>query len=120
MKRMIFWFIASAIVLLGLPWLTVTFVKGDSAMAVCFLLFYAVNPVYAVFAGVHAGRQIKSLWWLPMLISAFFLIGTWLMFSMGENVFILYALIYLILGITAMMLSLLIGNRTTGRQIGEN
>lgn len=34
----------SAAVMVLLPWLTVTFVRGDAAMAVCFLLFFGVNP----------------------------------------------------------------------------
>ena len=34
--------------MLMFPWLAVAFVKGDAGMAVCFLLFFAVNPLYSV------------------------------------------------------------------------
>lgn len=33
----------SAVIMLFLPWCAVTFIKGDGAMAACFLLFYAIN-----------------------------------------------------------------------------
>ncbi len=39
-KNMIIWFAVSAVLMLALPWLAVTFVKGDAGMAVCFLLFF--------------------------------------------------------------------------------
>ena len=53
MKKMIPWIIASAVIMLVFPWLAVTFVKGDGGMAVCFILFFALNPIYAIFAGAH-------------------------------------------------------------------
>ena len=33
----------SAIVMILLPFLVVTFIKGDNGMAICFILFYVVN-----------------------------------------------------------------------------
>ena len=42
----------AALVALLLPWLAVTLVRGDGGMAVCFLLFFAVNPVTAILLGV--------------------------------------------------------------------
>lgn len=94
MKKMIPWIIASAVIMLVFPWLAVTFVKGDGGMAVCFILFFVLNPIYAIFAGVQASRDVKRFWALP-----------WLHFDMGEPAFLLYALIYLLLGAAAMLLS---------------
>ena len=63
MKKMIPWIIASAVIMLVFPWLAVTFVKGDGGMAVCFILFFALNPIYAIFAGVQASRDgCISIW----------------------------------------------------------
>ena len=42
---------------------------------------------------------------LPMITAVLFLAGTWLHFDMGEPAFLLYALIYLLLGTAAMLLS---------------
>lgn len=104
-KNFILWLVASAIVMLMLPWLAVSFVKGDAGMAVCFLLFFAVNPIYSVIIGFFAGKNIKYLWSLPVISSVLFLIGTWLFFDMGETAFIIYAVIYFILGVLAMLFS---------------
>ena len=108
MKKRMLWCVSSAAVMLVLPWLAVTFVKGDGAMAVCFLLFFAVNPVYAVCAGAYAGRNIKSAWWLPVITAIFFLAGVWTFFDRGEAAFLQYALVYLLLGIAAMLISMCI------------
>ena len=107
-KNIILWFAVSAAVMLMVPWLAVTFVKGDAGMAVCFLLFFAVNPLYSVLIGAFAGKDIRRLWSLPVISSALFLIGTWIFFDMGETAFILYAAVYLALGIAVMLISMLI------------
>ena len=83
MKKMIPWIIASAVIMLVFPWLAVTF----------------------VFAGAQAGKDVKRFWALPMITAILFLAGTWLHFDMGEPAFFLYALIYLLLGAAAMLLS---------------
>ena len=105
MKKIIPWIIATAVIMLLFPWLTVTFIKVDGGMAVCFILFFAVNPICA---GAYAGKDIKKLWGLPILTALFFLVGIWLFFGMGEKVFILYALVYLFLGIVVELISMFI------------
>lgn len=60
MKKVVFWILVSALVMLILPWLAVSFVKGDNGMAVCFILFYLGNPIYSILAGVYAGKDRKS------------------------------------------------------------
>ena len=105
-KNIILWLAVSAVVMLALPWLAVTLVKGDAGMAVCFLLFFALNPLYSVIFGVFAGKDMKHLWSLPIVSAA--LIGTWIFFDMGEMAFILYAVVYLVLGIVAMLISMII------------
>ena len=107
-KNIILWLAVSAVVMLAFPWLTVIFVKGDAGMAVCFLLFFAVNPLYSVIIGAFAGKDIRHLWSLPVISAALFLIGTWIFFDMGETAFILYAAVYLIIGIMAMLISMFI------------
>lgn len=65
--------------------LTVTFVKGGAGMSVCFLLFYAVNPVYAVTAKVFAGKNIRQIWSIPVFAAVLFLAGTWIFYSAGYS-----------------------------------
>lgn len=95
----------SAGLMLLLPWLTVTLVKGDAGMGVCFLLFFAVDPVAAIAVGVFSGRDIRTAWFQPAALAAIFLAGTWLVFSVGEPAFLLYAGAYLLLGYVTMWLT---------------
>ncbi|KAI4445932.1 hypothetical protein C823_000449 [Eubacterium plexicaudatum ASF492] len=107
-KNIILWLAVSAVVMLALPWIAVTFVKGDAGMAACFVLFFALNPLYSVILGVFAGKDVKHLWSLPVISAVLFLIGTWIFFDMGEMAFVLYAVVYLALGIVTMLISMII------------
>lgn len=104
-KRTIIPLLIAALVALLLPWLAVTFAKGDNGMAVIFLLFFAVNPITAVLLGVFSGGNVRMAWFQPLLFAALFLLGTWAFFTMAEMAFVLYAAAYLILGYTAMLLT---------------
>lgn len=108
MRKITLWLIASAAIMLALPWLAVTFIKGDGGMAACLVLFFALNPIYAVFTRIYAGRDIKRLWALPTITALFFLAGSWLFFDMGEKAFVLYASVYLFLGAAAMLISVFV------------
>ena len=110
-KNIILWLAVSAAIMLALPWLAVTLVKGDAGMAACFVLFFAVNPIYSVILGVFAGKDVKHLWSLPVISAVLFLIGTWIFFDMGEMAFVLYAVVYLVLGIVTMLISMIIRKR---------
>lgn len=110
MKRLISWIILAIFLMIGCPWLAVTF-ASSVGMAVCFLLFFAVNPLFSAICGVFAGRNIKQLWILPIVIAGLFLAGVWLFFEMGETAFLLYGGCYLIIGVAAMLINAIIKNR---------
>ena len=99
-------------------WSAVTFVKGDAGMAACFLLFYAVNPVYSILLGIASGKEIRQMWCQPILSSALYFMGTWIFFDMGETAFLLYAGIYLLLGMAAMLISGMACRKTGGSKGG--
>lgn len=107
-NNFVLWAAVSAVVMLALPYAAVTFVKGDAGMAACFVLFFAVNPVYSVVVGAFAGKKAEQLWSLPLVSAALFLLGAWLFFDVGETAFILYAAIYFGLAVVAMLISLFI------------
>lgn len=99
----ILWLAVSAAVMLALPWMAVTFVEGDAGMAACFILFFAVDPIYVLAIGAFAGKDMRRLWSLPFIAVALFLSGTWILFDMGETAFLRYAAVYLVLGVAAML-----------------
>ena len=80
MNKFSAWFIATIIVMIGFPWLAVTFAGS-------------------------AGKNIKQLWMIPMVVAGLYLAGVWMFFEMGESAFLLYAGIYLLIGIVAMFIS---------------
>ena len=104
MRKVINWIIFVLILMIGCPWLAVTF-AGTAGMAVCFLLFYAINPLFSIACGVFAGKNIKKLWGFPIFNAGMFLVGTWLFFEMGELAFWLYCGVYLIIGICSMLVT---------------
>lgn len=110
MKKLIAWTISALILMIGFPWLAVTF-AGSAGMAICFLLFYAINPLFSVVCGLFAGKNIRQLWALPIITAGLFLIGTWLFFELGEPAFLLYSGCYLIIGMIAMLISSLMNKR---------
>ena len=107
MKKLAGWTAAAAVLMVGLPWLAVAF-AGDAGMAVCFLLFFAVNPVFSAACGVAAGKNIKQLWALPVIAAGLFLAGVWIFFEMGEPAFLMYAGCYLLIGLAVMLICALV------------
>ncbi len=107
MKKFIFWTVLAVILMIGCPWLAVSF-AGDAGMAICFILFFAINPVFSAICGVFAGREVKLLWPLPIITAAPFLAGVWIFFEIGEPAFLIYCGAYLVIGGLATLISALI------------
>jgi len=107
-RKPVFWLVLSAGVMLLLPWLVVTLVRSDAAMAAVLVLFFAIDPGYSMAAGYYAGKQIRRLWWLPAVSAGLYLLGAWLFFEMGDPAFLTYAGIYFAVGMEAMLVSRLI------------
>ena len=110
MKKLLTWTLLAIFLMIGCPWLAVEF-AGSAGMAVCFILFFAVNPLFSAVCGVFAGRNIKQLWSLPIITAVLFLAGVWLFFEMGEPAFLLYCGCYLIIGMIAMLISNFVSKR---------
>ena len=116
MKMLLRWSLLSVASMIGCPWLAVRY-AGSAGMAICFLLFYAVNPLFSAVCGAAAGKNIEKLWILPILTPVLFLTGTWLFFEMGEPAFLLYGGIYLAIGIIAMLIRWVLGRRMNKKTI---
>ncbi len=92
-------------VMLVLPWLTAIPIRADTAWILCLLLFFCVDPLCAIFTGVTAGKHLRKLWWIPLLTAAAFPIGVWIRFVSIVTEFLIYAMIYFVLGTAAMFVS---------------
>lgn len=103
MKKILRWTTGTAVLMIGCPWLAVTF-AGSAGMAVCFILFFTVNPAFSLLCGLAAGKALKKLWFLPFTTAALFLLGAWTFFSPLDGAFLFYAAIYLGISLLAMTL----------------
>lgn len=104
MKTLIKWTMLTTLLMIGCPWLAVEF-AGSAGMAVCFLLFFAINPMFSAVCGAFAGKNMKQLWALPLIVAGLYLMGVWMFFEMGETAFVLYCGCYLVIGAFAMGIS---------------
>ena len=104
------WTGASLLLFLVIPWLIVTVIHSDAAMAACLLLFFAIDPVFAIAAGMFAGKRPRELWFLPLLIPALFVLASWTCFEWADPAYFTYALFYLVLCGTTMFVFLIMTN----------
>lgn len=98
---------ASAAVMLGLPWLAVTFVPADSGMAASLLMFFIINPAAVAASGIFAGRNVSSSWFQPLLSAGLFMLGSWICFTMQSQDFMFYGILYVLIGYIFMAVTVL-------------
>ena len=67
--------------------------------------------LFAVVTGVFAGKSVKRLWSLPIIMAGLYLAGVWLFFEMGEPTFLLYGGCYFVIGVGAMLVSAFVKSR---------
>lgn len=103
------------IVMFVIPLLTVKLVRSDAAMAVCFIMFFAVNPVFSALLGIFAVNEFPKMLSLPIFNALCFLASSWIFFDMGEKQFIYYAIVYLIIGVVSALISMLIKKRVCNK-----
>ena len=84
-----------------LPVIAVKFISADAGMAVCFMLFFALNPATSCIIGIVSGRNVKKNWYLILIMPIFFLAFSNVIFVV-DSAFIIYSIIYLVLGVIFM------------------
>ena len=104
MNKILKLIIITALVMMALP-KVIAASAGSGAMALMFILFYAGYPAYSAFIGWQAGKDIKEMWFLPVLSAGLFLLGAVLVFTPSEKLFYIYAAVYLVIGLLTMAFS---------------
>ena len=113
-KKKILVFLAALIFcMLLIPILVINIAPADAGMALCFLLFFAVNPFFVIAFGIVAGTELRKLWWFPVATSAVFPLFFWI--AVGDFVWELwiYSALYFCVGVLAMLGTYL------GRSLGK-
>ena len=95
-------------VLLILPFILIKVSKPHEFMGIMVMLFFVVNPITAAIINSMIGKDIRYMWWMPLLFCIVFLLSYWLVLEEIILDLIIYALIYLIIGLIFMMASLFV------------
>ena len=69
-------------VLFLLPLMVAKLAPANAGMALCFILFFVVNPIFSAVAGIYSGLNMKRMWYIPLVIAVVFLLSTWVVFDM--------------------------------------
>lgn len=99
------WICITLAVMFILPSAIAKLASECAGMALCMMLFLVINPIYSIILGIVSGRNINTLWNLPLISAVAFLAGAWLFFDIHEPWFIAYAATYLCIGIVAMLIT---------------
>ena len=106
-KTLLCWLIITFIVMF-LPTFVIKFAPANYGLVLCMMQFLIVNPIYTIIIGIISGRNIHTRWSLPLISAVIFVFGILFSFGLGEPDFIIYAVIYLIVGIFSMLITTLI------------
>ena len=93
-----------------LPW-AITFAKPHTDLLLAFTLIYIINPLYSIVMGIMCSRNIRDLWSIPIVCSIMYYLGATIILKLGEKVSILEAIVYMLLGITIMIITKRINNK---------
>ena len=104
MNRTLKLIIITVLVMLVLPWVILAGAQAE-AMGLIFILLYAGYPIYSVYLGWQAGKDIKKNWFLPILSPGLFLLCVVVFFTLDEELFYIFSLVYLVIGLLAMAFS---------------
>ena len=102
MKKNMAALLVIAVIMFLLPGATVAFAPHDAGMAICFGLFFGLNPLCSLYVGIFSGMKVKQRWYLPMVNAAAFLLGVWTVFDWGNPDFYGFAIAYLAVSLIAM------------------
>lgn len=91
------------VVMFILPLLVVHIVSSDAGMALCFILFFAVNPLMVIALSVMAGTELRKLWWSPLLAAVLFPVFFGIVVRELVKDLFIYSALYLAVGLLAMI-----------------
>ncbi len=104
MKKVLYAVLLSLLVLFFPALLAVLF-AGTNGMAICFILFFAVNPVFFAVLGYFCSLAFRTRWYLPLIAATVYVLSMIVLFDPTESAWYIYAGLYLFIslavGVTA-------------------
>ena len=96
--------VISMIIILAItPLIFIKLAQPHEFMGIMILLFFVVNPITSIFVNSMVGRDIKKLWWTPIMFCIIFLLSYWFILKEIILDLMVYAVIYIIIGIIFMI-----------------
>ena len=89
--------------MLILPIMTVNTIKADAGMLAVLIMFFVLNPAISIAAGIIAGKNIKHLWFTPILVAGLFWCFSSLTYKTAFPV--VYSGIYLVVCLVSMLIT---------------
>ena len=105
MKKIRIIILIMILTLLIIPLIFFKMIQPYEFMGVIVFLFFIINPINSMIVNLIVGKDIKKLWWVPIVFSVAFLFSYWIILKEIILDLIFYALIYLILGVLCMFVS---------------
>ena len=91
------------IVMLIIPVGVVNFAPEDAGMALCFILFFIINPIFITVLSVISAFDVRNLWWIPILSAIVFPFFFWIAVKEVVKELFFYSIVYLLIGVLAML-----------------
>ena len=95
--------VSLVVFMMFLPLLAIKFADGWAVTGLWMFAFFTVNPALVIGLSIMARTELRRLWWIPVAISTLFP----LLFGIAIGEFVLelyvYSVIYLPIGILAML-----------------
>ena len=111
-KKIIISFIAMLAVLFILPVIFIKTAEPHEFMGIIMLLFLGVNPIATAIINSMIGKDIRKMWWMPVLFSIVFLLAYWIVLKEIILDLMFYAVSYLIIGLLFMFISMFVAKKT--------
>ena len=99
------------LVLFIIPFILINLSKSHEFMGIMILLFFIINPISTIIINSIIGKDIKKLWYIPILFSIIFLILYWILLKEIILDLTVYAISYLVIGIITMLISYFISKK---------
>lgn len=96
-----------AVVQVVIPWSVSLAVSAEASIGVLYILFFMLEPLFALIMGLYAGRQIRLRWFTALAVPVMFLLGIAAVFGAGVVEFLVYSVTYLLLTLAGMLASYL-------------
>jgi len=94
LKRLLFILLILTVTMLGLPLLAVYTVKAEAGMLLMLCMFFVLYPAVSIVVGILAGKYIRKLWAVPLLVGVLFWCFSSLVYQTAFP--IVYSLIYFV------------------------